>query len=806
MKNRFVGGVAFLLLISQPIFLQPKANENPLKSLLFSDGLIAGRYEGFSGAVDAALPSLEYTTSKSLRVSIPKTNYVVVFDWGFAGSGDHDIELMMPLPSVKAQLEHDEVARLFAPGKESVFLDLARVCVENELGKFARRSGDDFELTPRWIFLLKFILLAQHTIQHKDMGFFFSELLNLSRRYVLSGDLALLQSDSQAPLSSILPDSFVAQINKRMPLLLPLADQMLISTRALLTSTDDLVSGSKVFTYVFTDEAKAAEFKAFAHKTLNRPDCVQVWDEFIEAKDLQVLDYDVFFDQKTKEAESGIKTPFNFLVGKIVTDDTNTKDLVDFGVLASSDVAGLSHQESVCSFSKGAFIVVCCRTAHADLDAQETFAAIAKSFVRAWRLYAEIICSEAEQGNDLGANEVLLEDASEREELRKFFQTEDGACLQENLEKALAAVRDPFQKVKVKHDSVLRELEAKEVEFGQVTDSLEESEQLLLKLQSKNKSQVTAKAIARTTEQIKSFKEQLEKINEAINLLQVELDSLENGENSKNIEMEEIAKALLAQRKSGLPLDVDMRRRLEALQNDFTMKSQDKVQVELSDEDKLDVRQAVLGVYETELKGVHAQLAPLEEAMDRGFISVADLGRESRLSTYSRFLERRINLMREQNSKLKTLIAFRASLKEVGVLAPERMTQYYQLVDAVGFILDANDSIEICRVTKPTPSAVKRFVNIFINPTALPVFEPVLKAFVDDCAGVVARSGFLRENSVLVKYLLERVSPLLREKIIKKASKISQNRNPVARVDNGYADKDGELVALQKVEQAAAAA
>jgi hypothetical protein len=756
---------------------------------LLSDGLIAGRYEGLD--LTTTVGQLDYATSKSLRIAIPKTNYQVVADFGFAGSGDLDLELMMPLPTVRIQLALNEDVASSAAMIPKDLSDFGRIVIENELNKIANSSNGDIEIfkkfgispivKPRGVFLLKLALLIDHTVKSGDLQFFQNEIARLVFRLVVSGDIGT----ADALLSSLIPESFITVINQTVPGLLPIVDQIFTSTKNLLQSTKDQSSADvKTFAFVFNNHEEAGKFEIFAKSVLGEMDCeAQLENHLTAVQKMQAIDFEDFYKLLKDDNSSGMKTSLNFLVGKVVAH--SAQELVDEGVLSAADAVAVVKQIGTVSvIPRGKLTVVCCCTDKASFDISETFSSVVKLVASAWNSYVDIIRTEIQNGHNIEATELLLEDAVERKELKSFFASDEGVRLQERLEKALEIARNPFEKVKQKRDQLLDELDKQELALEEEVAILAENRAAAKAMSSqildvyperyvaclkKDENAIAGlnTEIAAGCLQVQRLNTDIKRLEKAIASLEAELNTFSVG--AKHIEMQQILQALTSQRKAGAGVDSDLRRRLEVLQGELeanNLNDQTAATTKLTVEEKLELRDAVLRVYEQELAQVITELAVIkDEAM-----TVGSLTREARLGVYKKFLLAQVDRRTTQKEFLTKLAMYKKALEENGALPADRMADLCAIERDLGFVFGSNDVQEICRVTKPKLSLAKRFIQEVSQPVAGSVFEPMHKKFVDGLATIISRSDAAGKNAVMVKYLLGMFLPGVQHQVLVKVT------------------------------------
>ena len=756
---------------------------------LLSDGLSVGRYEGLN--LTTAAGELDYTTSKSLRLSVPKTNYEIVANFGFAGSGDLDLEVMMPLPTLPIQLVLKEDAASSSIMVPTSLSDLGRILVENELSKMANSSNGDIKVfeklgispivKPRGVFLLKLALLIDHTVKSGDLKFFQNEIARLVFRLVVSGDIGT----ADALLSSLIPAQFVTAINDVVPGLLPIAEQIFTSTKKLLQTTKGEASaGVKTFAFVFNNHEEAEKFAVFAKSVLSEMDCeAQLENHLTAVQKMQAIDFEDFYKLLKDDNSITAKTSLNFLVGKVVAH--SAQDLVNEGVLSAVDAVAVVKQVGTVSVTtRGTLTVVCCCTDKASFDISETFAAAVKLVASAWNCYVDTIKTETTSGHNVEASELLLEDAAERKELKRFFASDAGMRLQERLDKALEIARNPFEKAKQKRDQLLDELDKQELALEEEVTTLAENRAAAKTMSSQVLESYPERYVARletdasvvanlNTEiaagcvEVQKLNTDIKRLEAAIVALEAELDTFPIG--AKHVEMQQILLALTNQRKAGAVVDGDLRRRLEALQAELAasdVNDATAAATKLTVEEKLALRDAVLRVYEQELAQVKKEFAAInDEAM-----TIDSLTREARLGVYKNFLVAQVDRRTKQQESLVKLAMYKKALEENGALPSDRMADFCAIERDLGFVFASNDVQEICRVTKPKLSLAKRFIQEVSQPVAGSVFEPMHKDFVDGLARIIGRSEVAGENSVMVKYLLGMFLPAVQHQVLVKVT------------------------------------
>lgn len=764
-------------------------NRSLITEALLSDGLIAGRYEGLD--LTTAIGELDYTTSKSLRIALPKTNYEIVADFGFAGSGDLDLELMMPLPALGIKLVLNKDAALSSTMVPTSLSDLGRILVENELSKMANSSNGDIKVfeklgispivKPRGVFLLKLALLIDHTIKSGDLKFFQNEIARLVFRLVVSGDIGT----ADALLNSLIPEQFVTAINEVVPGLLPIADQIFTSTKKLLQATKgDASTDVKTFAFVFNNHEEAEKFAVFAKSVLSEMDCeAQLENHLTAVQKMQAINFDDFYALLKDGNSSDTKTSLNFLVGKVVAH--SAQELVDEGLLSAVDaVAVVKQVGSVSVTPRGTLTVVCCCTDKASFDLSETFSGVVKLVASAWNCYVDTIKTETKSGHNVEASELLLEDAAERKELKRFFASDGGMRLQRRLERALEIARNPFEKAKQKRDQLMNELDKQELALEEKVTTLAENRAAAKTMSSQVLESYPEEYVARlekdasvvadlNTEiaagcvEVQRLNTDIKRLEGAIKTIEAELDTFPIG--AKQVEMEQILLALTNQRKAGASLDGDLRRRLEALQAELTASDVNHVTAapsKLTVEEKLALRDAILRVYEEELAQVSAEIAAIKDEV----MTLESLTQESLLGVYKKFLVAQVDRRTKQQESLAKLVMYKKALEENGALPSDRMGDLCAIERDLGFVLTSNNVEEICRATKPKLSLSKRFIQEVSQPVAGSVFEPMHKDFVDGLARIIGRSEVAGENSVMVKYLLGMFLPAVQHQVLVKVT------------------------------------
>lgn len=762
------------------------AGKSLIAAALLSDGLSAARYEEFQ--LEDVLNGLDYVTSKSLRYAIPKTRYAVVLDWGFGGAGEHNLEFMLPLPTVPLKIELNEDADVSAsPSREGALVGFGKMLLENELNKFAQATEGDLTkllqgfgitpiLKPRAIFLLKLALLIQHTLKTQDINFFTNELGFLLCRLVLSGDIKIPGSKDSS-LSMLLPKSVVNTINKQVPALLPIVDSMFATAKKMFASVnnDEALSGLKTLTYVFNDNAEAAKaFETFAVTILDCEDSNEKLEEFLAAKKMQSADWDDFCElyNQTGVTTGCVKTSLNFVVGKMVSYGNDVSALIGTNLLTAAQAAELGKAGTVYTLTKDKFTIVCCRTDKAFFDISQTFSALAASVAKAWGLYMVAMRNEVAQGHDLDTNELLLDDVRERKILRKFLKSEQGRSLSERLEQALQAARNPFEKMRLKHSQVERELNAleqKQVELAKIIDEKKAARTALTK---RSNQKGLAKVIAELDVTIDALRENKSALDIQVAALEKEFEYLEEQVNgnvldAKRLEINDLMQVLQGQYAAGQGIDADLRSRVEDLQRELAADQETAValqaQTKLSDEEKLDLRASVLDVYKQELAQVTKELANISvnERFDAEVLT-----RLSELEVYKKFLAARVARMQDQQVGLGKLMAYRSAIKQGVMLATERETEFYDLERTLSFVLESNNPVDICRIIRVQPSIAKRFIQEIAQPARGSAFEPMHQNFIKSLSTIMARSTFAQENAVMVKYVLSMFFPAAQGKVL----------------------------------------
>ncbi len=715
-----------------------------IHAAILSDGLTADRYEEFQ--LEDVLQGLDYVHSKSLRFAIPGTRYVVVLDWGFGGAGEHNLEFMLPLPTVPFKVELNEDVSATIAGRDGALVGFGKMLMENELNKVARDGdlgkvlqglGVSPILKPRAIFLLKLALLIQHTFKTQDINFFANELGFLLCRLVLSGDINM-PGLKDSSLTMLLPKGLVDAINGKAPHLLEVVDSMFASSKKLFSgiNNDEALAGFKTLTYVFDGNATVAqEFKEVALTMLDDEDCQERLEAFFASKHLQVLDWDDFCEiQNGGTAVRG----FSFNVGRMISYGNDASALVDCELLTPDQAAQLGKPGTVYTAQKGKFTVVCCRTDKASFDMPQTFSVLAASVAKAWGQYMTIVRNEVAQGHDLvDADELLLEDVRERQMLRKFLKSEKGELLSERLEHALKAARDPFEKVRLAFKKAERELNEKVASRAVLAQ--------------RGNQRGMAAVIANLDAQIAQLKKNVACLKEQLN---------ENETDATCFEIDELMQVLKSQHSAGKGIDHDLRSRVEELQRELAVQQETaaklQTQIKLSDDEKLKLRDAVMDVYEQEFIMIGQELDKLSRGSAFG---VETLARMSELEVYKKFLEVRVKRMQDQQVGLRKLMAYRSAVAQGVMLTTERQKEFYDLERTLGFVFAANNPVDVCRVTKVQPSIAKRFIQEIAQPAYGSVFEPMHQDFIKALSTIMRRSDFAKNNIAMVKYALSLLFP-----------------------------------------------
>lgn len=773
-----------------------------LTAALLSDGLSADRYEELD--LGQVLGSLDYVSSKSARLAIPKTNYEVVIDWGFAGAGEDNLSLMLPLPTVEIKLEKAEEEG--TPMRLTGVLAFGKIVLENELNKLAATGNGDLTqvlqasginpiLRPRAIFLLKLALLVQHTLKTQDINFFCNELGILLCRLVLSRDINLPGS-TEGSLTALLPASVVSAMNGQAPALLPIVERVFATAKKLFSpaSSEEALKGEKTLVYVFNNNAAAAQdFEAYAPAVLEAMDSEEQLDAFLTTKNMQSIDWDDFLEVHSGALATGGITSFNLIVGKLVAYGSDVSELIETGLFSHGEAASLGVAGTVKSFAKGPFTVVTCKTDKAFFDATQTFSALAATVAKAWEGYITVIKKETAQGHELSAAELLLPSAKERAQLRTFLKSKRGQHLSERLEGALRIASDPYEKARAKQAKLVAALEAAEEEQVKVARALDEKERARTALVAQYNTSLQHviydmdRDIAKYREMAAQAESRIEKLT--ANLERVSQQLEDNTIDAKRLEMNKLMLVLRAQQAKGQAGDADVRRRIVELQREMEAEEEATAQLQaevgLSDEDRLKVRAEIAKVYQTELEEVKKELEELEarleaagaddlslsddeeeNADDESNDAVATLTELSQLELYKRYLDIMVARIQEQQKGLTKLVNYRAAAAQGAPLNADREAEFYDLEGELGFILDTRGVREICRVTKPRLSPQKRFIQELVHPARGSAFEGMHKKFITDLTTVMKRSSFAHENEVMAKYLLGMFFPAGQSKVV----------------------------------------
>lgn len=753
-----------------------------VSAIMLADGFEVGRYDAH--LFDGALDGLDYTTSRSFRLAIPNTRYEVVIDWGFPGSGEHNLELMLPLPSVPLKLEINEEASVAVPGKDSAFTQFGKIVMENELRKLARGNDGDVRavlaqfginpvLKPRAVFLLKLALLVQHAVKTQDFKFFTNELGFLLCRFVLSGDIDMQKAES---LTEMLPASVVQTINTQAPGLVDVLNKMFINLRKLFRGTgcSQEQLGNKTFIYVFSqNKLQADSLAAYAATVLDKEDVELLVEDHLKTAGITLVDWDDFFEMQ-KDAVTDVRSPLSFVAGKIVAYGNDYSEVQQLGLLSDSEILEVTAMLSGFKvYEKKRFSLVVCRTSKAFLDFSQTFSAVAASVAKAWASYVALVRQEVARGNDPDVTELLLEGREERDLLRNFFKSERGQELNDRLNKAVLIARTPFEKLEKRReelDGVLADLEERQAAIAR---ELDQKRYALEGLSRRTDVARCAEMIADLEQSIASLSKENEALgqryadNEAL-LEELEARIKADPVGVKKMQLDRLMTVIQRQGRVNA-VDPDVRAMIVTLNRELEVAAEKEAAAReseaLTPDERLELRDAVIVVHEEEIEAVTEELEALNASQD---LSAATLTQIAQFEVYKKYLDIRLKKMKAQQDDLQRLVKFRIAVKDGATLSTVKAEEFYNLEQSLGFILDATDVAVMCRVTKPKRSFADRFIQELSQPTAGSVFVPMHNQFVDDIAVIIARSSVARENEPLVRYFLSLVFPLAQQKVVNK--------------------------------------
>lgn len=738
---------------------------------LLSDGLTGARYEGLLGIEN--VDSLNYLTSKSLECRIPSNTALgdlkITIDWGFVGAGEHNLELLLPLPSIKVNVDLDD-SNAKAAGKQNPITALGAAFLKNEIQRFGNIEQvlEQFKiapvLKPRAVFLLKVGMLAKHAVEHNDFNLFVNDFGFLLCRLFASGDLAATGS-----LRDLIPQSILDAINEQLPGTVATVEDIFTVVKNLFDTKNQ--DHTKTFAYVFSNTQTAATFASFMQAQINNPFCERDCETKLAELGLQVIEVEAdALDQAILQDQTN--PIFSNMVIKVITYAHDQAALASGINLTQPEVASINVKGSVTTLQKDKLSVVCGTSDKGMFDAVQTISGTAAMVSKAWAAYLAIIENETKQGHNLdaAATDLLLPAEIDRKLLKTFLQSDEGKVLTAQLEEKLQQACQPFMvTVSTKHVDEKNEIIAKLEKL----DAIQKEKALLLDEKIATKTRIEENNEASTVKSI------VEKLSQTIERLQSEIaithaeilnlstkldeynaETANNTASEKRLEIYQLLNLLQQQQAHGQAGDADLRSRLSALEQEMTqhnhVEKNNATKKVLSIDEKIELRRAIKNTYNAEITSINEQI----KALDQVF-SIQNIQQKANLSLYRKSLEARVIRMEEQEQQLQQLVAYKAIIQDGGFLSESDQARFCQLENKLGFIIESQDLHEISRVTKPTPSVVARFVTELSNPMPHSAFEPMHNNFVADLSNLLQKSQLAQENQPVVKHLLGVFFPTL---------------------------------------------
>ncbi len=725
--------------------LEPVADSQPKAGTEFGD--VVKLYDSATSGVSFVsqvferivkdVQYLDFDLSSKFSIQVPGIDQEIVYDWGFAGSGD----LFSPLVSIKPELRTASGSK---NSQDNFMLELGKAVAQDH----AQQIGQNIpvldkllkmELTPRILFSLKTVLLLK---KFNSVGIekIQADFLRLFIRLAQSEDFKVLGEN--ATLSSYLPSWATGAIEKTSPSLMIFANEI-FDVFAGGGSINEFDKNNKIVSvcgFVFSDKKKANEvFEKI--KNIKNINFISEMNKAIEKVELQQESDDIFNAFKNMENSK--------LVG---FKDFGSVQGSNFKECLKKEALKISTFPSVLKVEDGDESWILYVTDK--FGVTQTLRLLISSLMQTFTDYklARSNYFKENATQDVKLRKLLDEQQRKIAKIDKFLQTQGGKASQQRLEKALKKINEEFavNREVSELQAKLNELEGKEKEYENLiyessmlnNQGEQEIKNILKLVNEKEKIQeqknflISKIEIAKKQGDAKPQKDELQKVL-------ADLKDLEN---------------LNAQMKIEGQADPELQDAISDLKAKVEQfKGRDDTGLSL--QDRLQKREKIAQAYETEselLKGelnnkmkvIELIADSSEKRIEKFKFVIANEQYELRIKS----LDQEAQKIRGENEKVTELI----SLQNVS-LDTEEQQRVKELEVEVGYIVTGKQCVSSVMTYLQKNKEMNEFMQL-VN-SEISEYQGIKEVLIKRLEFLAANSDYIRNNRAALNLLIKKIFP-----------------------------------------------
>lgn len=697
---------------------------------------------------------LDFDRSSELCVAIPATNQEVVYNWGFAGSGD----LFTPLKSIKPILRTISSSKSF---QGNFAIDLGKALLEDHMQQIGQNVPVlnkllEIELTPKILFSLKTILLLK---KFGSVGIekIQADLLRLFIRLAQSEEFEALRGHTS--LSSYLPEGVANIIEKASPSLMIFANEAF----NIITDNDfsnKLISeGQKIVSvsgFVFNNKDVANRF-------------FEKWQDYKDsnfAGKVGKAIKNAGYEQNSYEAFVEFKQSPDLIKNNLFA-------FKDFGVLQNDILPATlkSKATEVASFPKiievedgDEFWILLVTD---KFGASQTVKLMLSSLIQTFKDYkgARTNYFKANASQDAKLRKMLDDKQRKIAKIEKFLLSEYGQGSKKRVDDEIRRVNLSFAN-KIQFSGLQNEIEKIESEEKLLSQEIENRTDNL----NENKNQMKKDLIAQEVKQIMALHEKRKKIEDKKKELNAKQQDVENESLDRVSQLEEVindldALEILESEKKAAGERVE-----EELENMISELKEKIEQLEGKDDsglsltERLTKRLTISQVYFYEAKRLDSELKSLLREID----SIADLSKKRveklKFSSVEEQFKLRIdslNMQEQQilneNDKAEALAELREALTQVSEVSDAEKEKMQELEIEVGYIVDGKQCVGSVMSYLQNNKEINEFINL-VN-SEIPEYQGIKEALAGRLKFLSRNSDYIDHNKATLDLLTKKILP-----------------------------------------------
>ncbi len=681
---------------------------------------------------------LDFDLTSKFSIQVPGIDQEIVYDWGFAGSGD----LFSPLVSIKPELRTASGSK---NGQDNFMLELGKAVAQDH----AQQIGQNIpvldkllkmELTPKILFSLKTVLLLKK-IGSIGIEKIQADLLRLFIRLSQSEEFKLLGENTT--LSSYLPSWVISSIDKASPSLMIFANEI-FDVFAGGGSINEIDKNNKIVSvsgFTFNDKAKAnAVFENI--KNIKNINFVSEMSKAIERVELQQESYEVFETFKNMENSK--------LVG-----------FKDFGSVQNSNLLENLKKEalrvstfpSVIKIEDGDESWILYVTDK--FGATQTLRLLISSLMQTFNDYKSARSNYFKENatQDVKLRKLLDEQQRKIAKIDKFLQTRGGKDSKQRVEEALKNINEEF--------AVNREVSGLQAELNELGKKEKECENLI------SESSMLNNQGEQEIKKILKLVAEKEKIQEQKNFLISKIEKAKKQSDAKP-QKDELQK-VLADIKELEELEVQMKfedQDVKELQDAISELKEKGEQLKgrddsgLSLQDRLQKREKIAQAYSKEVEILHHELRqiwnqveiildPSKKRIENFKFVIARNQYELRMHS----LEQEAQKIRDENKKVSELI----SLRNIQDLNSEEQQRVRALEAEVGYIVTGKQCVSSVMTYLQKNKEMNEFMRL-VN-SEISEYQGIKEVLIKRLEFLAANSDYIRNNRAALNLLIKKIFP-----------------------------------------------